>query len=107
MTFMAFVVQIITGFFLACYYDSNTDFTFDSIQFMVREVRFMWATRFVHANISSWVFLFLYIHITKALLFGAYRAHKEIMWLVGTVILFLALLVGFSGYSLVWGQMSY
>lgn len=100
-------IQVITGFFLACYYDSNSEFAYDSLQFVVRELNFMWCTRFVHANMASATFLYIYLHIAKALLNMAYRSYKELMWLLGILILFLLLAIGFSGYSLVWGQMSY
>jgi quinol-cytochrome oxidoreductase complex cytochrome b subunit len=43
----------------------------------------------------------------RVFLFGAYKYPRELNWIVGVLILPLALLMGFTGYLLPWDQTAY
>ena len=47
------------------------------------------------------------LHILQVFLYGAYKRPREMMWLVGGVLLLLTLAFGFSGYLLPWDQRAY
>jgi quinol-cytochrome oxidoreductase complex cytochrome b subunit len=47
------------------------------------------------------------LHQMRVFFTGAYRRPREINWIVGMCLLFCTLLTGFTGYSLVFEQLSY
>lgn len=105
--FFFLVVQIVTGIVLAMHYTPHVDFAFDSVEHIMRDVNYGWLLRYVHFNGASLFFLAVYIHMFRGLYYGSYKAPREILWILGVIILFLMIATAFMGYSLVWGQMSF
>ena len=61
----------------------------------------------MHANGASMFFIVVYLHLFRGLYFGSYASPRELVWIVGVVILLLMILTAFIGYVLPWGQMSF
>ncbi len=101
------VIMILTGIFLAMNYQPNTGLAFDSVQHIMRDVNYGWLIRYVHQNGASMFFIVTYIHIFRGLYYGSYKAPRELLWILGVVILLLMMATAFMGYVLPWGQMSY
>ena len=100
-------VQIITGIVLAMHYVPNTAMAFDSVERIMRDVNYGWLLRYMHANGASFFFIVVYIHIFRGLYYGSYKAPRELLWILGVVILLLMMATAFMGYVLPWGQMSF
>ena len=100
------VIMIATGIFLAMNYQPNTDLAFDSVERIMRDVNYGWLMRYVHKNGASMFFIVIYIHIFRGLYYGSYKAPRELLWMLGVVILLLMMATAFMGYVLPWGQMS-
>ena len=101
------VIMIATGIFLAMNYQPNTLLAFDSVQRIMRDVNFGWLIRYVHQNGASMFFIVTYIHIFRGMYYGSYKAPRELLWMLGVVILLIMMATAFMGYVLPWGQMSY
>ena len=101
------VIMIVTGIFLAMHYQPNAALAFDSVQHIMRDVNYGWLIRYVHQNGASMFFIIVYIHIFRGLYYGSYKAPRELLWILGVVILILMMATAFMGYVLPWGQMSY
>jgi ubiquinol-cytochrome c reductase cytochrome b subunit len=101
------IIQILSGFFLASYYVADINLAFDSIEYIMREVPYGYMIRYVHANGAAFFFIFVYLHIARALMYGSYTKHRIGTWSFGVIILLLMIITAFMGYSLVYGQMSY
>jgi len=101
------VVMIISGIFLAMHYEPNTNLAFDSVEYIMRNVNYGWLMRYLHANGASMFFIAVYIHLFRGLYYGSYKAPRELLWILGVVILILMMATAFMGYVLPWGQMSY
>ena len=101
------VIMIITGIFLAMNYQPNTELAFNSVQHIMRDVNYGWLLRYVHQNGASMFFIVTYIHIFRGLYYGSYKTPRELLWMLGVVILLLMMATAFMGYVLPWGQMSY
>lgn len=99
--------QIITGIWLTMEYTPTGDEAFSSIQHIMRDVRFGWLLRFMHTTGASLFFVVVYLHMYRGLIYGSYRAPRELLWLIGMAIYLTLLLEAFTGYVLPWGQMSY
>ncbi len=52
-------------------------------------------------------FFAVYLHIARGLYYGSYKAPREILWMLGVIILILMMATAFMGYVLPWGQMSF
>ena len=101
------VLQIVTGIFLTMHYKPDATLAFASVEYIMREVPGGWLVRYMHSTGASAFFIVIYLHMTRALLYGSYRKPRELIWLFGFSI-FLALMAeAFFGYLLPWGQMSY
>ncbi|MBM3543526.1 MAG: cytochrome b/b6 [Alphaproteobacteria bacterium] len=101
------VAQIVTGVVLAMHYIPAEDRAFDSIEHIMRDVNWGWLLRYSHAVGASMFFLAAYIHTFRGLYYGSYKAPREVLWILGVLILLLMIATAFMGYSLPWGQMSF
>jgi ubiquinol-cytochrome c reductase cytochrome b subunit len=104
---LCLVIQIVTGIFLAMHYSPHVDLAFASVEHIMRDVPNGWLLRYLHANGASFMFICLYIHMFRGLYFGSYSHPREHLWCSGVVIFIVTILVGFIGYVIPWGQMSY
>src|SRR5271154_6617755 len=101
------VLMIVTGIFLAMHYQPNAGLAFDSVQHIMRDVNYGWLIRYIHQNGASMFFIVTYVHIFRGMYYGSYKAPRELLWIIGVIILLLMMATAFMGYVLPWGQMSY
>jgi quinol-cytochrome oxidoreductase complex cytochrome b subunit len=101
------VIMIITGIFLAMHYTPHVDHAFDSVEHIMREVNYGWLLRYIHMNGASMFFIVVYMHIFRGLYYGSYKPPRELLWMIGVIILVLMMATAFMGYVLPWGQMSF
>ncbi len=106
-TLFLFVLQALTGMCLAIYYVPSPDAAYDSVQFIQKEVSFGWFIRGLHHWGASAIMLAIGLHILQVFLYGAYKPPREVMWMVGVILLLLMLTFGFTGYLLPWDQNAY
>ncbi len=100
-------LQIVTGIVLAMHYTPHVDLAFNSIEAIMRDVNYGWLLRYVHSNGASMFFLAAYIHMFRGMYYGSYKEPREVLWILGVILLMLMIMTGFMGYVLVWGQMSF
>ena len=101
------VIMIMSGIVLAMHYTAHVDHAFQSVERIMRDVNYGWLVRYIHANGASFFFIVVYIHIFRGLYYGSYKAPRELLWMLGVVILILMMATAFMGYVLPWGQMSF
>jgi ubiquinol-cytochrome c reductase cytochrome b/c1 subunit len=101
------MIMIATGVFLAMHYTPSAAGAFDSVQHIMRDVNYGWLIRYVHMNGASLFFIVVYIHMFRGMYYGSYKYPRELLWMIGVVILLLMMATAFMGYVLPWGQMSY
>lgn len=99
-------VQIISGIVLAMHYTPHVDHAFESVELIMRDVNYGWLIRYLHMNGASMFFVAVYLHIFRGMYYGSYKAPREVLWILGVVILLLMMATAFMGYVLPWGQMS-
>jgi len=101
------VIMIVSGIVLAMHYTPESTMAFDSVERIMRDVNYGWLLRYIHMNGASMFFVLVYIHIFRGLYYGSYKYPRELLWMLGVVILLLMMATAFMGYVLPWGQMSY
>ncbi|WP_010661789.1 cytochrome b [Brucella anthropi] len=101
------VSQILTGVVLAMHYSPSASLAFNSVETIMRDVNWGWFLRYTHATGASFFFIAVYIHFFRSLYYGSYKAPRELLWILGCIILLLMMATAFMGYVLPWGQMSF
>lgn len=107
MTFFFFMVQVVTGILLMLYYRPSADQAFESVEFIMTSVPFGWLVRSIHSWSANLMVFFAFLHLATVFFARAYRPPRELTWITGCVLLFLAMGFGFSGYLLPWNQLSF
>ena len=102
-----FVVQIITGILLAFYYQPSTDTAYESVRYITHDATFGWYLRSLHKWAATLMIASVILHQMRVYFTAAYRRPREINWVIGMALLMCTLLTGFTGYSLVFEQLSY
>ena len=102
-----FVVQIVTGITLAVYYQPTAESAYKSVQTITETLPYGWYLRGVHRWAATLMVAAVVLHQMRVYFTGAYRKPREINWMVGMCLLIVTLLLGFTGYSLVYEQLSY
>ena len=100
-------ILMASGIFLAMNYDPNTNHAFASVHRIMRDVNWGWLIRYIHMNAASLFFVIVYVHIFRGLYYGSYKKPRELIWMIGVVLLLLMMATAFMGYVLPWGQMSF
>ena len=100
-------MQLVTGVALAVHYKPDASQAFASLERIMRHVRGGALIRYAHSTGASAIFVLLYLHIARGLLYGSYRKPRELVWLIGCALFVLVMAEAFVGHLLPWGQMSY
>src|ERR1700752_1375819 len=80
------VLQIGTGLWLTMSYKPSATEAFASVEYIMRDVEWGWLIRYLHSTGASAFFLVVYLHMFRGLLYGSYRAPRELLWLIGMLI---------------------
>lgn len=100
-------LQIVTGIVLVMHYTPHVDLAFASVEHIMRDVNYGWLFRYMHANGASFFFVAVYLHMFRGLYYGSYKEPREVLWIIGVLILIVMMATAFMGYVLPWGQMSF
>lgn len=104
---LVLVIQILTGIFLTMNYKPEASMAFASVEYIMRDVSWGRLIRYMHSTGASMFFVVVYLHMFRGLIYGSYRAPRELIWLFGVGIFLVLMGEAFFGYLLPWGQMSY
>lgn len=102
-----FLVQIATGILLAFYYEPSPTTAYESVRYITEEASFGWYLRGLHKWAATLMVAAVILHQMRVFFTGAYRKPRELNWMVGMSLLLCTLVAGFTGYSLVYEQLSY
>ena len=106
-TLFLFVLQAVTGIFLAVYYTPSPDHAYDSIQYIMTGVAYGWLIRGIHHWGATLMVILVFVHMLRVFVTASYKYPRELNWLIGTGLLVLTLGLGFTGYLLTWNQQAY
>ncbi|HAK56504.1 MAG TPA: hypothetical protein DCP38_13645 [Acidobacteria bacterium] len=104
---LLFGVQAVTGILLTVYYIPDAGSAYESVDRLTTVIPFGWFIRSIHRWASHLMIAAVILHVMRVFFTGAYRAPRELNWMLGVLLLAVTLGFGFTGYSLVWEQLSY
>ena len=104
---LVMVLQIVTGIVLTMHYKPDSSLAFASVEYIMRDVPAGWFIRYLHSVGASMLFLAVYLHMFRAMLYGSYKGPRELIWILGMILYIAMMAEAFFGYLLPWGNMSY
>lgn len=107
LTFFVVVIQILSGMFLTMYYVPDIENAWQSVYYLQTEVAHAQIVRGMHHWGASVVIVMLLLHTLRVFFQGAYKKPRELNWMVGVLIFFVILGLGFTGYLLPWDNKAY
>lgn len=106
-TLFAFIVQAVTGVFLAMFYTPSATQAYASISHINNEVPLGAFVHGMHKWGSSLMVILIFLHMGRTFFFGAYKYPRELNWVIGVVLLILTMTMAFTGYLLPFDQRSF
>ncbi len=106
-TLFAFIIQAITGVFLAMFYTPSPTQAYGSIVHLTNDVFLGQFVRGMHKWGASVMIILIFVHMARTFFFGAYKYPREINWVIGVVLLILTMVMGLTGYLLPFDQRSF
>lgn len=106
-TGFSFVVLVATGIVLAQYYDPDPATARDSVVYIMQNVTWGWFIRGLHIWMANLLVITAGLHMVRVFATGAYKAPREVNWLVGLLLLAASLGMVFTGTVLKWDQEAY
>jgi quinol-cytochrome oxidoreductase complex cytochrome b subunit len=106
-TLFAFIVQAVTGVFLAMFYTPSATQAYASISHINNDVFLGQFVHGMHKWGASVMVILVFVHMGRTFFFGAYKYPRELNWVIGVVLLILTMLMAFTGYLLPFDQRSY
>ncbi|HET7629279.1 MAG TPA: cytochrome b6 [Bacillales bacterium] len=107
LTFFIIVIQILSGMFLTMYYVPDIERAWDSVYYLQNNVAFGVIVRGMHHWGSSLVLVMVFLHTLRVFFTGSYKKPREMNWVVGVLMFFILLGLGFTGYLLPWDMKAY
>ena len=106
-SYLLFLLLVITGVMLVVYYRPSAQEAFPSVQYIVSGVTLGWLIRDVHVWSATLLVLLVLAHMARVFFAAAYKPPRETNWLIGILLLFVVLAFGATGYLLAWDQSAY
>ncbi|WP_188453872.1 menaquinol-cytochrome c reductase cytochrome b subunit [Virgibacillus oceani] len=107
LTFFVTVIQILSGMFLTMYYVPDIENAWKSVYYLQTEVAHGQIVRGMHHWGASVVIVMIFLHTLRVFFQGAYKKPRELNWMVGVLLFFVMLGLGFTGYLLPWDNKAY
>ena len=104
---LLFGVQVVTGVLLTFFYVPSPMHAFESVRQITFAVRFGWFVRGLHQAASQLMIIAVLLHMIRVFVTRGYRRPRELTWVAGVALFLLTLGFAFTGYALVYDQLSY
>jgi ubiquinol-cytochrome c reductase cytochrome b subunit len=103
-TLFGVVVLIATGVYLTQFYHPDPTQSRQSVEYIIQTARLGDFVRSLHFWMANLVMVTLLLHVLRVFITGAYRAPRELNWIVGVGLFGVFLGLIFTGTVLKWDQ---
>ncbi len=102
----AFVIQGVTGIMMMLYYLPTPTQAYSSTQYILQNVSYGRFLETVHFYTAYAMIMIAFMHMMRGYFVSVHKKPRELMWVVGMVMGFVTLGLGFTGYLLPWTVIS-
>jgi quinol-cytochrome oxidoreductase complex cytochrome b subunit len=106
MAFTLFLLLAGSGILLAMYYQPHSQHAYTSILYIEEQVFGGFFLHSLHRTAADFYIALIFLHTLRVVLTGAYRKPRQLNWLIGFILLCLALCSGYTGYLLPMDQLA-
>jgi quinol-cytochrome oxidoreductase complex cytochrome b subunit len=107
MTASFFLILTFTGIILMFYYIPAEDRAYDIMKDWQDTTPFAMLFRNMHRWSAHMMVLFVFLHMSRVFYTGSYKGTRRFNWVIGVILMFLTLVLSFTGYLLPWDQLSF
>lgn len=97
-------MQIITGIWQLFYYVPTVDYAYSSLNYLRLQVPFGWLIHGIHYWGGTLFTIIVGLHCLRVFIWGSYKKPREMVWLIGIVLIILTALFMFTGPVLPWDK---
>lgn len=102
-----FLFMVVTGILLTFYYIPSPEKAYESVRHITEDVSMGYWIRGLHRWASNLMVIAIFLHMIRVFFTRGYRKPRELNWIMGILLMFVTLALCFTGYSLVYNQLSY
>jgi menaquinol-cytochrome c reductase cytochrome b subunit len=107
LAFTALLIMLASGMLLLVYYQPTPERAFNSVLFLEASVRGGRYLRSLHRLTSHVLLALIFLHTLRVLLTGAWHRPRQLNWVIGMLLLCLAMFEAYAGYLLPMDQLAY
>lgn len=107
LAFTASLLLLASGLLLLFYYQPTPERAYSSILFLESSVWGGVYLRSLHRLASHGFLILILLHTLRVILTGAYHRPRQLNWIIGCVLLSLAVFTAYTGYLLPMDQLAY
>jgi ubiquinol-cytochrome c reductase cytochrome b subunit len=97
-------MQIVTGIWQLFYYVPTVDYAYSSLNYLRLQVPFGWLIHGIHYWGGTLFTIIVGLHCLRVFIWGSYKKPRELVWLIGIVLIILTAMFMFTGPVLPWDK---
>jgi len=97
----------LSGLLLLAYYMPTLEGAYQSVEYITRKIPFGDMIRGIHRYAADGMMIAVWLHALRVFFTDRYREYRIIAWYSGIALTLMMLLIGISGYILVWDERSF
>ncbi len=107
LTFFFFWIVLISGIYVFVFFETNVAGAYTSVEYMTHDQWWMAGImRSLHRYASDAAVISIFIHLFREFFRDRYRGVRWFSWFTGVPTLWLVVVLGITGYWLVWDQLA-
>lgn len=107
LTFVAFLLEIVTGLLLAFFFQPSVDTAYESTRLIIRDTEFGWYIHQMHYWGGQVLVILLLLRLLRFVMHRVYRSPRQLTWVFGVILFLVAVAACFTGELLPWDQAGY
>ncbi len=100
-------IQVVTGIWQLFYYVPTVDYAYSSLNYLRLQVPYGWLIHGFHYWGGTLFTIVVGLHMLRVFIWGSYKKPREMVWLIGIVLIILTALFMFTGPVLPWDKNGY
>ncbi|NGZ06809.1 MAG: hydrogenase iron-sulfur subunit [Magnetococcales bacterium] len=107
LTFFFFWIVLVSGIYVFIFFETNVAGAYKSVEYMTHDQWWMAGVmRSLHRYASDAAVISIFIHMFREFFRDRYRGVRWFSWFTGVPTLWLVVILGITGYWLVWDQLA-